>query len=83
MRAATPIPAARYSAALEGSLFVLAALRVRGARRRTRRCTRGGAPAVRRDLEALEAWRRRYESRAGDVHEKVNDAYLRAQGRKA
>ena len=74
-----PDPTARYSAALEGSLFVMAALRVRDpAAHQALQARRG--PAVRRDLEALEAWRRRYESRAADVHQKVNDAYLRAQG---
>jgi uncharacterized protein DUF3810 len=74
-----PDPAARYSAALEGSLFLLAALRVSDPQAHQALNTRRG-PAVRRDLEALEAWRRRYEGRAAAVHEKVNDAYLRAQG---
>lgn len=74
-----PDPAARYSAALEGSLFLLAALRVSDPQAHQALSTRRG-PAVRRDLEALEAWRRRYEGRAAAVHEKVNDAYLRAQG---
>jgi hypothetical protein len=74
-----PDPAARYSAALEGSLFLLAALRVADPPAHQALSTRRG-PAVRRDLEALEAWRRRYEGRAADVQEKVNDAYLRAQG---
>jgi hypothetical protein len=74
-----PEAAARYSAALEGSLFVMAVLRVRDPAAHHALEARRGA-AVRRDLEALEAWRRRYKSRAADVHEKVNDAYLRAQG---
>jgi hypothetical protein len=74
-----PEPIARYAAALEGSLFTLAALRASDpaawAALQDKR-----SPAVRRDLEALEAWRKKYESRAADVHERVNDAYLRAQG---
>jgi hypothetical protein len=74
-----PDPTARYSAALEGSLFVMAALRTRDPAAHQALDARRGA-AVRRDLEALEAWRRRYEGRAADIHEKVNDAYLRAQG---
>jgi hypothetical protein len=74
-----PDPAARYSAALEGSLFALAALRVSDPTAWAKLHDKRSA-AVKRDLEALEAWRRRYESRAADVHEKVNDAYLRAQG---
>jgi hypothetical protein len=74
-----PDAAARYAAALEGSLYALGALR--GTEPGTHRAlqSRRGA-AVGRDLAALEAWRRRYESRARAVHEKVNDAYLRAQG---
>ena len=72
-------PVARYSAALQGSLYTLAALRaVDPAAYQALQSQRG--PAVKRDLDALEAWRRRYESRAAGVHEKVNDAYLRAQG---
>ena len=37
-------------------------------------------PGARRDLAALEAWRQRYVGRAAAVHQRVNDAYLRAQG---
>jgi multidrug transporter EmrE-like cation transporter len=74
-----PDPAARYSAALEGSLYALAALRAVDPGAHQALQSKRGA-GVRRDLEALEAWRRRYESRAGAVQEKVNDAYLRAQG---
>lgn len=33
-----------------------------------------------RDLAALAAWHRRYESRLGEVQERVNDAYLKTQG---
>ena len=35
-----------------------------------------------RDLAALAAWQRRYESRLGDVQERVNDAYLKTQGQR-
>jgi hypothetical protein len=74
-----PDPTARYSAALEGSLYTMAALRaIDPAAHQALESRRG--PAVRRDIEALEAWRRRYEGRAANVHQKVNDVYLRAQG---
>jgi uncharacterized protein DUF3810 len=74
-----PDAAARYAAALEGSLYALGALRGTDPDTHRELELRRGA-AVRRDLDALEAWRRRYESRAFALHEKVNDAYLRAQG---
>jgi hypothetical protein len=74
-----PDAAARYASALEGSLYALGALAATDPAAHLELQSRRGA-AVRRDLGALEAWRRRYESRAGAVHERVNDAYLRAQG---
>jgi uncharacterized protein DUF3810 len=74
-----PDPTARYSAAMEASLYALGALRAVDAEAHRALEARRG-PAVRRDLAALEEWRRRYESRAGAVNQKVNDAYLRAQG---
>ena len=40
----------------------------------------GITPAMRRDLLALTAWHKRYESPLGEVQEKVNDAYLKSQG---
>jgi hypothetical protein len=43
----------------------------------------GRSPAVRRDIAALVAWSRRYEGPATAVGEKINDAYLKAQGEKA
>mgnify|MGYP002085075037 CR=1 FL=1 len=74
-----PDAIARYASALEASLYAMGALRgVDPEAHRTLHSRRG--PGVMRDLAALEEWRRRYESRAGRVHEKVNDAYLRAQG---
>ena len=74
-----PDAEARYASALEGSLYALGALRGTEPDAHRELQSRRGA-AVRRDLDALEAWRRRYQSRAGAVHERVNDAYLRAQG---
>jgi Protein of unknown function (DUF3810) len=74
-----PDPTARYSAALEASLYALAALRAVDPRS-YETLNAGRSAAVKRDLEALEAWRRRYKGRAAAVQEKVNDAYLRAQG---
>ena len=69
----------RYVGALAASRYTLAAVASvdRGAydsiaARRT--------PAVRRDLEAIAEWSRRYRSRAAAVSTVVNDAYLRAQG---
>ena len=38
------------------------------------------SPAVARDLGALRAWAARYEGAASRASERVNDAYLRAQG---
>ncbi len=74
-----PDPTARYSAALEASRYAMGALRVTDPTAHQALEARRG-PAVRRDLEALEAWHRQYASRLGAVHERVNDAYLRAQG---
>jgi hypothetical protein len=74
-----PDATARYSSALEASLYALAALRAVDPAAHAALSARRG-PAVKRDLEALEQWRRKYESRASAVHERVNDAYLRAQG---
>ena len=38
------------------------------------------SPAVKRDLGALRAWAERHEGAASRTSERVNDAYLRAQG---
>jgi hypothetical protein len=35
---------------------------------------------LRRDLDALAAWRKRYESRLGEMQDRINDAYLKTQG---
>jgi hypothetical protein len=72
-------PSVRYSGTFVASLYALGALRgvdpASDARLRGQR-----SAAVARDVRAIVAWRDRYESRLGDVQEKVNDAYLRAQG---
>jgi hypothetical protein len=74
-----PDPEARYAAALMASAYALAALRrVDPAAYAGLEATRG--PGTRRDLGALEAWRRRYAGRAAAANARVNDAYLRAQG---
>jgi hypothetical protein len=69
----------QYSGTFRAALYALSALgqvdrssygRLRG---------RLTAPLP-RDLAALAAWHRRYESRLGEVQERVNDAYLKTQG---
>jgi hypothetical protein len=69
----------QYSGTFRAALYSLSALaqvdrpsygRLRG---------RVTAP-LSRDLAALAAWHRRYESRLGEVQERVNDAYLKTQG---
>jgi Protein of unknown function (DUF3810) len=69
----------RYSGTFQAALYVLAALA--HADREAYGRERAALPEpLRRDLAALAAWRRRYESRLGDVQERVNDAYLKTQG---
>jgi hypothetical protein len=71
----------RYSATFSAALYALAALR--GVDPEAYGALRSGLAApLRRDLAALSAWRKRYESRLGEVHEKVNDAYLKTQGQR-
>jgi hypothetical protein len=78
----SPDPDLRYAALLGASLSAQNALYgvARGAYARieARR-----SPAVRRDIAALVAWSKRYEGPATAVGEKINDAYLKAQGEKA
>lgn len=71
----------RYSGAFSAALYALSALAPadRAAYGRLRGSL--GDP-LRRDLAAAAAWRRRYESRLGDVEERVNDTYLRTQGQR-
>lgn len=69
----------RYSGALVASFYAagaLAELDPAGASRlRARR-----SPAVERDIAAIRAWAARYEGPLRDAGERVNDAYLKAQG---
>lgn len=69
----------QYSGTFRAALYALGALaqadhasyaRLRGTVR----------PPLGRDLAALAAWHRRYESRLGQVQERVNDVYLKTQG---
>jgi hypothetical protein len=69
----------QYSGTWRAALYALSALAHvdRDAYARLR----AGLPApLRRDLAALAAWRARYESRLDEVHERINDAYLKTQG---
>jgi hypothetical protein len=69
----------QYSGTFRAGLYALGALA--RADRGTYGDLRGSLAApLRRDLAALVAWQRRYESRLGEVQDKVNDAYLKTQG---
>jgi hypothetical protein len=69
----------QYSGTFRAGLYALSALA--RADRNVYGELRGSlAPPLRRDLAALFAWQRRYESRLGEVQDKVNDAYLKTQG---
>jgi hypothetical protein len=69
----------QYSGTFRAGLYALSALG--RADRKAYGELRGSlAPPLRRDLAALFAWQRRYESRLGEVQDKVNDAYLKTQG---
>jgi hypothetical protein len=69
----------QYSGTFRAALYALGALGQ--ADRSSYLGLRGRVTAaLRRDLAALTAWHRRYESRLGEVQERVNDAYLKTQG---
>lgn len=70
-------PLLRYSAAVRAQARLLAALRRRDAER-ARALEERRLPGVRRDLEDLAAYHRRYRGPARRVAHSVNDAYLRA-----
>jgi len=70
---------ARYSAALVASLYAVGAL-AGVAPERARALSDQRSVGVRRDVEAIEAYVRRYEGRLARAGERVNDAYLRSQG---
>ena len=77
---AIPIPRLRYSAALEGSLYALAALRGVDPRGASARCRRGGARRCGATSTRSRPGAAATRAAPADVQEKVNDAYLRAQG---
>ena len=69
----------RYSGVLAASVYALNALA--GVDRTGHRDVAGRrSAAVRRDLQALQAWSDRYSGRLSRVSRKVNNAYLRSQG---
>ena len=69
----------QYSGTFRAALYALGALAQADRASYTR--VRGTVTApLGRDLAALAAWHRRYESRLGQVQERVNDAYLKTQG---
>jgi uncharacterized protein DUF3810 len=71
----------QYSGTFRAGLYVLGALA--SADRDAYSSLRAGlSPALRRDLGALAAWSRKYESRLADVQERVNDTYLKTQGQR-
>ena len=69
----------QYSGTFRAALYALGAL-ARADRKAYGELRGSLAAPLRRDLAALMAWQRRYESRLGDVQERVNDAYLKTQG---
>lgn len=72
-------PDFRYSGTLVASLYVVGTLL--GADPEAARAVAGErSAAVRRDIEAIQAYQRRYEGRLARAGDRVNDAYLRSQG---
>jgi len=69
----------QYSGTFRAGLYALSAL-ARADRKSYGELRGSLAAPLRRDLAALMAWQRRYESRLVDVQDKVNDAYLKTQG---
>jgi len=69
----------QYSGTFRAALYSLAALAQADRASYGRLRATVSAPLA-RDLAALAAWHRRYESRLGEVQERVNDAYLKTQG---
>lgn len=74
-----PDPYVRYSGLLRGSMYAVAALRRLDPGAAEQVSARRGADVL-RDLAALAAWHGRYDSAAGEIQARVNDAYLRSQG---
>ena len=71
----------QYSGTFRAALYALSAL-ARADRESYARLRGQLTGPLGRDLAALAAWHRRYESRLGDVQERVNDAYLKTQGQR-
>jgi hypothetical protein len=69
----------RYSGLLLSSLYVQSALAAED-RGLAVELERARSPAVRRDLDALAEWSRRYRSRLTQAAQRVNNAYLKSQG---
>jgi hypothetical protein len=72
-------PGFRYSAFLVASLYAVRAL-AEADPQAARPVSAQRSAAVRRDIEAVLAYQRRYEGRLADAGDRVNDLYLRAQG---
>jgi len=72
----------RYAGLLAASVYVQNAL-YRARRSAWEETETMRAAGVQRDLRALVAWSDRYRGRATDVAERLNDAYLKAQGQPA
>ena len=70
-------PLLRYSAAVRARSRILRAL-ARQDTAAARRAVEEWVPGIRRDLEDLQAFRRRHRGAAARVTTRVNDAYLRA-----
>lgn len=71
----------RYAGTLAAGTYALAAL-AQADRGAALGIAQGRTAAVRRDLQALVAWSERYRSRAANVSNVVNDAFLRSQGQR-
>jgi hypothetical protein len=69
----------RYSGTLAASLYVLSAL-AEVDRDAARRLHDGRSAAVKRDVEALDAWAARHAGPMANASRRVNNAYLRSQG---
>jgi hypothetical protein len=76
---AHPDPDFRYSALFAASLYAAAAL-ARVDREQYEEVSAVRSPAVRRDVEAVWTWSRRYQGAVRRTAERVNDGYLKSQG---
>lgn len=69
----------QYSGTFRGALYAMSAL-AHADRDAYARARHDLSAPLRRDLDALAAWRKRYESRLGEMQDRINDAYLKTQG---